>query len=63
MKHSIEWHIECLGNMKHSRDFLLKRLERIKCEIEQENRAIFIYEQQIKRADVSNVKEFDREKF
>lgn len=63
MKQSIEWHIECLENRKRSRDNLLESLEAIKKEIEQRNRDIFIYEQQIMRAEKLNKKEFDRDRF
>ena len=63
MKQSIEWHINCLNNRKRSRDNLLKKFEELRKELEVENRNIFIYEQQILRAEELGKKEFDRDKF
>ena len=63
MKHSIEWHINCLNNQKHYRDKLLREIDGLRGKLERTNREIFIYEQQILRAEEMGKSEFDEEKF
>ena len=63
MKQSIEWHIESLENQKASRDKLLFAIEAMKNELTRMNKEIFIYEQQIMRAEELHKKEFDRDRF
>jgi mRNA-degrading endonuclease RelE of RelBE toxin-antitoxin system len=63
MKNSVEWHKNCLKNIKKYREKLLKRIEDLKEDLEKTNREIFIYEQQIIRAEKLNKKEFDSDRF
>jgi hypothetical protein len=62
MKHSIDWHIECVNNMK---DYHIRQTEDIERRKKDANRLlddIFELERQINIAADRGLKEFDREK-
>lgn len=63
LKRSIQWHEECLRNLKVTVETYRAEAARLEETYNRANSDRLMYEQQIERAKSKGITEFDREKF